>query len=50
LALAVVFGLGATLWGRRVRAHGNRPLATFAVALPVLPVALSLLVVADSYL
>jgi hypothetical protein len=50
LALAVVFGLGATLCGRRVRAQGNRPLATFAVALPVLPVALSLLVVADSYL
>jgi heme O synthase-like polyprenyltransferase len=50
LAVAVVFGLGATLWGRRVRAQGNRALATFAVALAVLPVLLSLLVVADSYL
>jgi drug/metabolite transporter (DMT)-like permease len=50
LAVAVVVGLGATLWGRRVRAQGNRTLATFAVALPVLPVLLSLLVVADSYL
>lgn len=50
LAVAVVFGLGAALWGRRVRAQGNRSLATFAVALPVLPVLLSLLVVADSYL
>jgi uncharacterized membrane protein len=50
LAVAVVFGLGATLWSRRVRAQGNHSLATFAVALPVLPVLLSLLVVADSYL
>jgi uncharacterized membrane protein len=50
LAVSVVFGLAATLWGRRVRAQGNHSLATFAVALPALPVLLSLLVVADSYL
>jgi hypothetical protein len=50
LALAVVLALGATLWGRRVRAQGNRLLAAFAAALPVLPVVLSLLVLADSYL
>ena len=50
LAVSVVFALGAALWGRRVRAQGNLTLATFAFALPVLPVLLSLLVLADTYL
>ncbi|WP_343573019.1 hypothetical protein [Mycobacterium sp.] len=50
LAVSVVFALGALLWGRRVRGRGNRTVAAFAVVLPVLPVLLSLLVVADSYL
>ena len=50
LALSVVLALGALLWRRRVLAGGNLTLAAFAVALPVLPVLLSLLVLADSYL
>ncbi len=50
LALSAVLALVATLWGRRVRGRGTRAVAAFALALPVLPVLLSLLVVADSYL
>ncbi len=50
LAVSLVFALGAMLWAARLRAAGNRTVAAFAVALPVLPVLLSLLVVADSYL
>jgi uncharacterized membrane protein len=50
LAVSALFGLGAAWWARHVRARGNRTLAAFAVALPSLPVLLSLLVVADSYL
>ncbi len=50
LGVSVVFALGATLWGRRVRAGGNLTLAAFAFGLPVLPVLLTLLVLADTYL
>ena len=50
LAVSVVFALIAALWGRRVRARGNRILAAFAFGLPVLPILLSVLVLADSYL
>jgi hypothetical protein len=50
LGVSVVFALGATLWGRRVRARGNRTVAAFALALPVLPVLLTVLVLADTYL
>jgi len=50
LAVSVVFALGALWWGRRLRGRGNRTVAAFTVVLPVLPVLLSLLVVADSYL
>jgi hypothetical protein len=50
LALSAVLALVAMLWRRRVLAGGNLTLAAFAVALPVLPVLLSLLVIADSYL
>ncbi len=50
LAVSVTLALGATLWGRRKRAGGKATLAAFALAVPVLPVLLSLLVVADSYL
>ncbi|HEX4390812.1 MAG TPA: hypothetical protein VH084_04615 [Mycobacterium sp.] len=50
LGVSVVFALGATLWGRRVRAGGNRTVAAFALALPVLPVLLTVLVLADTYL
>jgi drug/metabolite transporter (DMT)-like permease len=47
---SVAFALGTTLWGRWLRRSGNLTLAAFALALPVLPVLLSLLLVADSYL
>jgi hypothetical protein len=51
LAISAVSALVATVWGRRVRGRGgNRAVAAFALAMPVLPVLLSLLVVADSYL
>ena len=50
LIVSVAFALGTTLWGRRLRRSGNLALASFALASPVLPVLLSLLVVADSYL
>lgn len=50
LAASLVFALGAMLWATRQRAAGKPARAVFAVALPVLPVLLSLLVVADSYL
>lgn len=47
---SVVLALGAALWARRARARKHLALAAFAFGLPVLPVLLSLLVVADSYL
>ena len=50
LIASVVFAVGTTIWGRRLRRGGNLTLASFALALPVLPVLLSLLVVVDSYL
>ena len=49
LIASLVFALGALLWGRRLRRRGN-VLASFAFALPVLPVLLSIGVLADSYL
>jgi hypothetical protein len=50
LAVSAVFALGAALWARRVRARGNLTLAAFAFGLPVLPVLLTVLVLADTYL
>ena len=50
LLVSLVFAVGTTLWARRLRRSGNLTLASFALASPVLPVLLSLLVVADSYL
>ncbi len=47
---SLVFGLVALLWGRRLRRKRNFSLASFAFALPVLPVLLSIGVLADSYL
>jgi hypothetical protein len=47
---SLVFGLVALLWGRRLRGKRNFSLASFAFALPVLPVLLSIGVLADSYL
>jgi uncharacterized membrane protein len=50
LAVSAVLALVAVLWGRRVRARGNFTLAAFAFGLPVLPVVLTVLVLADTYL
>jgi uncharacterized membrane protein len=50
LAVSAVLALVAVLWGRRVRARGNLTLAAFAFGLPVLPIVLTVLVLADTYL
>ncbi len=50
LVVSVAFALWAVLWGQRLRRRGNYPLASFTFALPVLPILLSLGVLADSYL
>jgi uncharacterized membrane protein (UPF0136 family) len=50
LAVSVVLALVAALWGRLVRSRGNPTLAAFAFGLPVLPVLLTVLVLADTYL
>jgi uncharacterized membrane protein len=50
LAVSAVLAFVAALWGRRVRARGNLTLAAFAFGLPVLPVLLTVLVLADTYL
>jgi uncharacterized membrane protein (UPF0136 family) len=50
LAVSVALALVAALWGRLVRSRGNLSLAAFAFGLPVLPVLLTVLVLADTYL
>jgi heme O synthase-like polyprenyltransferase len=50
LILSAAFALWAVLWGQGLRRRRNYPLSLFAFALPVLPVLLSLGVLADSYL
>jgi uncharacterized membrane protein YjfL (UPF0719 family) len=50
LIVSVAFAVVTTVWGRRLRRSGNATLASAALASSVLPVVLSLLVVADSYL
>lgn len=50
LLASVVLGIGAALWGLRQRRRGKRPWAAFAFALPVLPVLLTLAILADVYL
>ena len=50
LILSAAFAVGAVLWGQRLRRRRNFTLASFAFALPVLPVLLSLAVLARSYL
>ena len=50
LIVSAVFAVAAVLWGQRLRRRQNFVLATFVFALPVLPVLLSLSVLADSYL
>jgi heme O synthase-like polyprenyltransferase len=49
LVVSAAFALWAVLWGQRLRRRGNYALASFAFALPVLPVLLSLAVVVRSY-
>jgi Flp pilus assembly protein TadB len=50
LILSVAFAVWAVLWGRRLRQRLKFTLASFAYALPVLPVVLSLGVLLRSYL
>jgi hypothetical protein len=50
LIVSAAFAVGAVVWGQRLRRRGNFTLASFAFALPVLPVLLSVGVLADSYL
>jgi heme O synthase-like polyprenyltransferase len=50
LILSAVFAAWAVLWGRRLQRRRNFALASFAFALPVLPVVLSLAVLVRSYL
>jgi hypothetical protein len=50
LIVSLAFAVGTTMWARRLRRSGNLTLASAALASSVLPVVLSLLVVADSYL
>jgi peptidoglycan/LPS O-acetylase OafA/YrhL len=50
LLASVVLGLCAAVWGVRQRRRANRTWAAFAFALPVLPVILTLAILADVYL
>jgi len=50
LALSVVLGICAGMWGFWLRARGSRLWAAFAFGLPILPVVLTLAVLADVYL
>jgi divalent metal cation (Fe/Co/Zn/Cd) transporter len=50
LVLSAVLAIWASLWGRRLRRRRNYPLAGFAFGLPVLPVVLTLGVLAATYL
>jgi hypothetical protein len=50
LILSAGFAAWAVVWGRRLQRRHNYALAGFAFALPVLPVVLSLSVLARSYL
>ena len=50
LLASVVLGICAALWGFAQRRRGKQPWAAFAFALPVLPVLLTLAILADVYL
>jgi hypothetical protein len=50
LIAAVLLAIWGALWGRRLRRRQRYPLAAFAFAVPVLPVLLTLGVLADTYL
>jgi hypothetical protein len=49
LIVSVASAVAALLWGRRLRRRGNVTLASFAFALPALPVLLSLGVLVRMY-
>jgi hypothetical protein len=50
LGVSAAFALWAVLWGQRLRERRNYTLSSFAFALPVLPVLLSLGVLVRTYL
>jgi drug/metabolite transporter (DMT)-like permease len=50
LLMSVVLGICAGVWGWRLRRRGKQLWAAFAFGLPVLPVVLTLAVLADVYL
>lgn len=50
LLMSVVLGICAVVWGWWLRRRGNQLWAAFAFGLPVLPVVLTLAVLADIYL
>jgi hypothetical protein len=50
LIVSVVLGVCAGLWGWWLRRRGKRLWAAFAFGLPILPVALTLAILADVYL
>jgi hypothetical protein len=50
LVLSVVLGLCAGVWGWWLRRRGNHLWAAFAFGLPILPVVLTLAVLADVYM
>lgn len=49
LGLSVALAICAGVWGRRLRRRRNYPWSAFAFALPILPVGMSLAVLADLY-
>ncbi|MES3636147.1 hypothetical protein ACDT10_09575 [Mycobacterium intracellulare] len=50
LLASVVLGIGAGIWGAWQRRRGKQGWAAFAFGLPVLPVVLTLAILADVYL
>ena len=50
LLMSIVLGIGAGVWGWWLRRRGKQLWAAFAFGLPVLPVVLTLAVLADVYL
>jgi len=50
LLASVVLGICAAVWGLAQRRRGKQPWAAFAFALPVLPVLLTLAILANVYL
>lgn len=50
LLASVVLGICAAIWGVRQRRRGKQAWSVFAFALPILPVILTLAILADVYL